>query len=99
MEKVSKVLIEAAAASRAIVTTNISGCRDALIPNKTGLLIPANNPNKLANAIQWHFAKILRKEFLWVSWSRKFEEREFPIKKLLIITSKLPRYNKINNII
>ena len=39
-EGLPKSLIEAAAASRAIVTTDVSGCRDAIIPNKTGLLVP-----------------------------------------------------------
>ena len=35
-----KSLLEAAAASRAIVTTDVPGCRDAIIHNKTGLLVP-----------------------------------------------------------
>jgi glycosyltransferase involved in cell wall biosynthesis len=48
-----KVLIEAGAACRAIVTTDTPGCRDAIIPNKSGLLVPPNNPEKLADAIQW----------------------------------------------
>jgi len=48
-----KTLIEAAAASRAVVTTDVPGCRDAIIPYKTGLLVPVKNPQKLADAIQW----------------------------------------------
>ena len=34
-----KVLMEAAASARAVITTDVPGCRDALIPNKTGLLV------------------------------------------------------------
>ena len=52
-EGLPKALIEAAAASRAVVTTDTPGCRDAIIPNKTGLLVPARNPKKLSEAIQW----------------------------------------------
>ena len=48
-----KVLAEAAAAIEATVTTDAPGCRDAIIPNKTGLLVPPQNPLKLAEAIQW----------------------------------------------
>ena len=51
-EGLPKTLIEAAAASRAIVTTDVPGCRDAIIPNKTGLIVPINNHKALADALQ-----------------------------------------------
>lgn len=47
-----KVLIEAAAASRAVITTNVPGCRDAIIPDKTGILIPPKSSLDLSKAIQ-----------------------------------------------
>ena len=47
-----KLLMEAAAAGRAVVTTDVPGCRDAIIPNKTGLLIPVRNDESLANALE-----------------------------------------------
>ncbi len=50
-EGFSKVLIEAAACGRAIVTTDVPGCRDAIIPNRTGLLVPARDSVLLADAI------------------------------------------------
>jgi glycosyltransferase involved in cell wall biosynthesis len=81
-EGLPKVLIEAAAASRAIVTTNISGCRDALIPNKTGLLVPVKNPKKLANAIHW-LIKNPKKRVAMGKLGRKLAEKEFPIKKIV----------------
>jgi len=52
-EGLPKSLLEAAAASRAVVTTDHPGCRDAIIPNKTGLLVPIKDPKKLASAIQY----------------------------------------------
>ena len=47
-----KVLIEAAACGRAIVTTDVPGCRDAIEPNVTGLLVPVRDGKALANAIE-----------------------------------------------
>ena len=35
-----KSLLEAAASGRPVVTTNIPGCRDAIIENSTGTLVP-----------------------------------------------------------
>ena len=51
-EGLPKVLIEAAACGRAIVTTDVPGCRDAIEPNVTGLLVPARDATALANAIK-----------------------------------------------
>ena len=51
-EGLPKVLAEAAAAGRAVVTTNVPGCRDAIEPGKSGLLIPVRNARALADAIQ-----------------------------------------------
>ncbi len=51
-EGLPKALVEAAAASRAVVTTDVPGCRDAIIPNKTGLLVPVKNSEALAIALQ-----------------------------------------------
>ena len=51
-EGLPKVLIEAAACARAIVTTDVPGCRDSIEPGKSGLLVPVKNPTALADAIQ-----------------------------------------------
>lgn len=50
-EGVPKVLIEAAACGRPIVTTDNPGCRDAVIHEKTGLLVPIKNAEALADAL------------------------------------------------
>ena len=49
-EGLPKILIEAAASGRAIVTTDWPGCRDAILPNKTGLLVPTRDSNALSEA-------------------------------------------------
>lgn len=50
-EGLPKVLIEAAACGRPIVTTDVAGCRDAIEPGVTGVLVPSRNANALASAI------------------------------------------------
>ena len=47
-----KVLIEAAACGRPSITTNVPGCKDAVINNHTGILVPVKNSIMLANEIQ-----------------------------------------------
>ena len=47
-----KVLMEAAAGSRAVITTDVPGCRDAIVPNKTGILIEIKNSEQIASAIE-----------------------------------------------
>jgi len=51
-EGLPKVLMEAAACGRAVITTDMPGCRDAIEPGVTGLLVPARNASALADAIE-----------------------------------------------
>ncbi len=51
-EGLPKVLIEAAACGRAVVTTDVPGCRDAILPGVTGLLVPPKDAQALAQAIE-----------------------------------------------
>jgi len=51
-EGLPKALIEAAACGRAVVTTDVPGCRDAIDPDRTGLLVEVRNPEALAQAIR-----------------------------------------------
>jgi glycosyltransferase involved in cell wall biosynthesis len=50
-EGVPKVLIEAAASGRAIVTTDVPGCRDIVRNGINGILVPPKNATALAEAI------------------------------------------------
>jgi glycosyltransferase involved in cell wall biosynthesis len=50
-EGLPKVLIEAAACGRAVITTDMPGCRDAIEPNVTGVLIPPRDAAALSDAI------------------------------------------------
>ena len=78
-----KSLIEAAAANRAVVTTDVPGCRDAIIPNKTGLLVPAKESEKLADALQLLIESPLKRISMGAA-GRKLAEEEFLIEKIVI---------------
>lgn len=47
-----KTLIDAAAAGRVAVTTDVPGCRDALVEGVTGFVCPVKDPIALAEAIE-----------------------------------------------
>lgn len=81
-EGLPKVLIEAAACGRAIVTTDMPGCRDAIDPNVSGLLVPPRDSGALANAIQC----LLENPSLRASMGRagrELAEREFSIENVV----------------
>lgn len=81
-EGLPKSLIEAAAASRAVVTSDVPGCRDAIIENKTGLLVPVKNPIKLADALQW-LIEHPKERIAMGKAGRQLAEKEFQIKKII----------------
>lgn len=51
-EGLPKVVLEAMAAARPVVATDIPGCREAVINEQTGLLVPTKAPQALANALE-----------------------------------------------
>ena len=80
-EGMPKVLLEAAACSIPIVTTDTVGCREAIINEESGLLVPLNNPNKLADAIE-HLIKNpeIRRKF--GKRGRELARDRFSLKKI-----------------
>lgn len=50
-EGMPKALLEAAAAGCAVVTTDVTGCREAIEPGVTGDLVPVRDSNGLADVI------------------------------------------------
>lgn len=51
-EGMPKALLEAAAAGCAVVTTDVTGCRDAIEPGVTGDLVPAGDSRALARSLE-----------------------------------------------
>lgn len=73
-----KSLVEAAACGRPVVTTDVPGCRDAIDPGLTGLLIPPRDPEALADALQRLLADRPLREAMGIA-ARSKAEREFGI--------------------
>jgi len=51
-EGLPKVLLEAASVGRAVVATDVRGCREVVRPGVNGLLVPARDSQALAQAIE-----------------------------------------------
>jgi glycosyltransferase involved in cell wall biosynthesis len=81
-EGLPKVLIEAAACGRAVITTDVPGCRDAIEPNKTGLLVPVRDPKALAQAIE-HLINNPNQRQEYGKAGRDLAEREFAIEHIV----------------
>lgn len=81
-EGIPKALIEAAAASRAVVTTDVPGCRDAIVPNESGLLVPVQAPEKLADALQWLIEHPVERVEMGKA-GRLLAESEFAMEKIV----------------
>lgn len=91
-EGLPKVLIEAAACGRAVVTTDVPGCRDAIENNVTGLLVPVKDVNSLANAVE----KLLTDKELCKRMGnagRNLAEKEFDIKSVVAVHMDI--YNRL----
>ena len=93
-EGLPKVLIEAAACGRAVVTTDHPGCRDAIEPNKTGLLVPIKNALALADAIEYLIKNPDVRKKMGAA-GRNLAEKEFAIEK--IVAEHMEIYRKLLN--
>jgi len=81
-EGMPKALLEAAACGRAIVTTDVPGCRDAIEPNKTGLLVPERDGPALAAGIESLLIEPERRRALGLA-GRALAERCFDVKSVV----------------
>jgi glycosyltransferase involved in cell wall biosynthesis len=93
-EGVPKALIEAAAGGRAIVATDVPGCRDIVRHGTNGLLVPPKNPVALADAID----RLLKDAPLRAEMGRRGREiavNEFSEEK--VIQQTLALYHRLLN--
>ena len=91
-EGFSKTLQEAAAIGLPIVTTRVTGCKDAIIPGKTGLLCNSKDSASLRKALQ---ILILdkKKRLKFGLNGRKLAEKEFNLNK--VINTNIFIYDKL----
>ena len=81
-EGMPKVLLEAQALGRPIVTTDVPGCREAIENGKTGFLAQVKDEQSLANAIE----KLISNDELCLEFSRNaraLAEKKFDIKQVV----------------
>jgi len=87
-----KVLIEAASCGRVVVTTDVPGCRDAIDPGVTGLLVPVRNVEALMEAMQRMLSDHKARKAMGYA-GRKRAEIMFPVEK--IVDSHLKIYQEL----
>jgi glycosyltransferase involved in cell wall biosynthesis len=91
-EGLPKVLIEAAACGRAVVTTDVPGCRDAIDPGVTGVLVPVRNAVALADTIETLLNDPQRCQAMGVA-GRALAERAFDVRQ--VVTAHLQIYQEL----
>lgn len=88
-EGMSNVLLEAAASGRAIITTDIPGCREAVDNGKSGMLCKVKSTDSLYKAMK-RFTELSReKRELLGKAGREKMEKEFDKKKVVEETVKV----------
>ena len=94
-EGLPKALLEAAAARRPIVTTNVPGCRDAVISDKSGILVPIKDSLSLANALQELIIDASKRKEMGKT-GRELAEKEFKIENVVDKHIKIYKYLLVN---
>ena len=84
--------MEASASGRPIITTNVPGCKDVVIKNKTGILVPSKNYFQLAKAIEY-LSKDRKKMIKFGLNARKHALKNFDIK--LIVSKHMSIYENL----
>jgi glycosyltransferase involved in cell wall biosynthesis len=91
-EGLPKSLVEAAASGRAVVTTDVPGCRDAIEPGVTGLLVPAADAAALAEAVSCLAEDADLRRSMGAA-GRRLAEQEFDIRK--VVAAHLALYEEL----
>ena len=77
-----KVLQEAAACGRAVITSDVPGCRDAIKEGLTGVLVNPKDPFDLAEKIDYLLSNTVILIEMGLE-ARKFAEKEFSIERVI----------------
>jgi glycosyltransferase involved in cell wall biosynthesis len=91
-EGMPKALLEAAASGRAVVTTDVPGCRNAIEPGVTGLLVPVREIESLALAIEQLLNHPEKRKAMGLA-GRSLAEREFDVR--MVVDKHLLIYQKL----
>jgi glycosyltransferase involved in cell wall biosynthesis len=91
-EGLPKVLLEAAACGRPVVTTDVPGCRDAIEPGVTGVLVPVQDAQALAQAMNALILDPARCERMGTA-GRALAEQAFDVRQ--VVTAHLAIYAEL----
>lgn len=81
-EGLPKALVEAAACGRAVVTTDVPGCRDAIELGVSGVLVPVKSAPELADALEALIQEPERR-LRMAKAGRELSERAFSIERIV----------------
>lgn len=93
-EGMPKVLLEAAAAGCAVVTTDAIGCRDAIVPGRTGDLVPVADAGALAQTLSCLIMDPVRRQAYGVA-GRELARSRFDLEAVVLAT--LAIYNELGH--
>jgi glycosyltransferase involved in cell wall biosynthesis len=74
--------LEALATGRPVITTDVPGCRETVIHNKNGLLVPPKNPKALAKAMIYLLNKKEKKIRNMAKESYLLAKKKYQVKKI-----------------
>jgi glycosyltransferase involved in cell wall biosynthesis len=93
-EGLPKVLIEAAAAGKPVITTDVPGCRDTVLAGRSGLLVPARDPQALMETMR-RLIESRETRLLMGKEARDFAVVRFSLEK--VVADHLELYRKAAN--
>jgi glycosyltransferase involved in cell wall biosynthesis len=91
-EGLPKVLLEAASCGRAIIATDVPGCREIVHNGKNGILVPIKNSNSLANAIKELINNPEKRKSMGIN-GRRLVESEFS--EEIVVSQTLKVYQEL----
>lgn len=88
-EGLSRVLIEALAMGKPIITSDIPGCRETVEEGHNGYLVPPRNIEALADAFRCFLSLPLVERKSMGRYGRMKAEREFDVKNVIAVYRKI----------
>ena len=84
-EGMSRVLMEAMAMRKPIITTDIPGCKETVEDGRNGYLVPPRNVDALVKAIRKFLNLSQEERKAMGDYGRKKAEREFDVKNVIAV--------------
>lgn len=88
-EGLSRVLMEALAMQKPIITTDIPGCRETVDPDRNGYIVKAHSVESLADGIRKFLALSEDERKQMGIYGRRKAEKEFDVKNVIAVYKKI----------